>query len=372
MSKKALIVGGGIGGLCAAIAMRRKGIEVDIVEINPKWSVYGVGIIQQANVVRAMAQLGVSAEFLASGFGFNNVELYGPQGQILARIPGNRLAGEDYPAMLGIGRPALHEVLGSSAKRLGATIRLGVTIDRVEQDAEGVTVTCTDGVAGRYDLLVGADGLYSKVRERFIDASIKPRFVGQGVWRYNFKRPQEIDCLRVMSGPNANAGVCPLSNELMYLYVTSAEPGNPRLPDDQLHVLMRERLKNCGGFIAGLRDQITDPAGVVYRPLEVALVPSPWYRGRIVLLGDAAHATTPHLGQGAGMAVEDGIVLADEFAKDIPLTTALDNYMQRRWPRCQFIWEASVRICETEVKGLDNADRAEVVKKMNQITAQPI
>ncbi|MGC3982616.1 MAG: FAD-dependent oxidoreductase [Steroidobacteraceae bacterium] len=372
MSKKALIVGGGIGGLSAAIALRRKGIDVDIVEINPKWSVYGVGIIQQANVVRAMAQLAVVNEFLGSGFGFDKVAMYNHHGDLLAKIPADRLAGENYPPMLGIGRPALHEVLGSAAKRLGANIRLGVTIDRVEASVDYVQVTCTDGLSDRYDLLIGADGLYSQVRARFINAAIRPRFVGQSVWRYNFKRPAEIDCLSVMVGPNANAGVCPLSNELMYLYATSAEPGNPRMPDDQLHMLMRQRLANCGGFVAELREQITDPSGVVYRPLEVVLAPPPWYRDRIVLLGDAAHATTPHLGQGAGMAVEDAIVLAEEFAKDIPIDIALGNYQQRRWERCRFIWESSVRICESEVQGRHDIDRPALVRKMFEVTAQPI
>lgn len=372
MITNALIVGGGIAGLSAAIALRRRNVEVDVIEINPEWSVYGVGILQQANVVRAMAQLGIVNEYLNNSFGFDYVRISDPQGIELAKIPAERLAGENYPAMLGIGRPALHRVLGTACKRLGARVRLGITVDSLHSDANGVTVKCSDGAEAIYDLVIGADGLYSTIRSLVFGTDLKPRFVGQGVWRYNFPRPPEVDCLTTMIGPNANAGLCPVSDKLMYLYVTSAEPGNARLPKSSLHLLMRERLAHCGGFIGKLREQITDPTEVVYRPLEVIVVAAPWYRNRVVLIGDAAHAMTPHLGQGAGMAIEDAIVLAEEATKALSLAQALDNFMQRRWERCKFIWQNSVNLCEEEVAGQSNIDRPALVRNVFEVTAQPI
>src|SRR5690606_14982500 len=97
---------------------------------------------------------------------------------------------------------------------------------------------------------------------------------------------------------------------LMYMYLTTPEPGNPRYPQAGLAAAMRAKVP---APLAALAELITDDAGVVYRPLEALLVEGPWHAGRIVLLGDAVHATTPHLGQGAGMAVEDAIVRADEL-----------------------------------------------------------
>nr|BFE98198.1 hypothetical protein GCM10020185_87340 [Pseudomonas brassicacearum subsp. brassicacearum] len=157
-----LIVGGGIGGLCAAIALRRKGIVVDLVELKTQWTVYGVGIIQQSNVVREMAKLGVLEGYLGAAYAFEDLTINTTAGEQLARIPGQRLAGPEYPANVGISRLALHQVLSETTIALGASIRLGLSVETLEQVGEGVDVLFTDGSRGRYDLVVGADGLYSK------------------------------------------------------------------------------------------------------------------------------------------------------------------------------------------------------------------
>src|SRR3990167_2897963 len=112
---KVLVVGGGIGGLCTAIALRRKGIEVDLIELKAEWTVYGVGIIQQSNVVREMAQLGVLDGYLDAAFAFEDVTINTTDGQQLVRIPGQRLAGPEYPANVGISRLALHQEIGRAS-----------------------------------------------------------------------------------------------------------------------------------------------------------------------------------------------------------------------------------------------------------------
>ncbi|WNG13466.1 FAD-dependent oxidoreductase [Cystobacter fuscus] len=369
---KVLIVGGGIGGLSLASGLRNRGIEVELVEVKKEWTVYGVGIIQQCNVIRAMAQLGLVDRFLDAGFAYENVGLYSAEGELQRMLPGVRAAGPEYPANLGISRLALHQVLSSTAAERGTSIRLGVTVEHLTQDPGGVDVTFTDGTRGRYDLVVGADGLFSKVRTLVLGKELKPRFTGQAVFRHNFPRPPEIDHLAAFYGKKNNAGLCPLSKDLMYLFVTSAEPGNPWMPEDRLADLMRDRLKEFGGIIGRLRDQITDPKQVVYKPMEVIFVSEPWYRGRVVLMGDAAHATTPHLGQGAGMAVEDAVVLSELLAEDAPVEALLPRFMQRRYERCKFIVENSIQVGDWEMQGASHADRTGVVKKMMEVTAQPI
>ncbi|MEK8080121.1 FAD-dependent oxidoreductase [Pseudomonas sp. XK-1] len=369
---KVLVVGGGIGGLCAAIALRRKGIEVDLIELKAEWTVYGVGIIQQSNVVREMAKLGVLDGYLDAAFAFEDVSINTTDGQPLVRIPGQRLAGPEYPANVGISRLALHQVLSETAIELGASVRLGLSVETLVEEGEAVDVLFTDGSRGRYDLVIGADGLFSKVRSLLFGDKYQPRFTGQSVWRYNFPRPAEIDHLANFQGPAGNAGLVPLADNLMYMFVTSHEPGNPRMDSDSLAAEMRKRLSGFGGLIGELREQISDSSQVVYKPLEVVFVSEPWYRGRVLLIGDAAHAATPHLGQGAGMAIEDAVVLGEELTAGGSIEQQLERFMARRYERCKYIAESSILAGDKEIAHDHSFDRIGLVKQMLQVTAEPI
>lgn len=369
---KVLIVGGGIGGLCSAIALRRQSIEVDLVELKTEWTVYGVGIIQQSNVVREMAKLGILDAYLDAAYAFEDVGIYTVNGTPLVRIPGQRLAGPDYPANVGISRRALHDVLTDKAINLGTQVSLGVSVERFEQDAEGVDVLFTNGERSRYELVVGADGLYSKVRTLLFGDKYKPTFTGQSVWRYNFKRRPEIDHLANYQGPSGNAGLVPLADDLMYLFTTSHEPGNPWMPEDTLAAELRHRLEGFGGLIAELREQITENEQVVYKPLEAVFVNEAWHQGRVLLIGDAAHATTPHLGQGAGMAIEDAVVLGEELVREGTVLEKLARFEKRRFERCKYISEKSLYACEKEMQHDKDFDRIGLVREMLELTATPI
>ena len=370
--KKVLIVGGGIGGLCAAIALRRQAIEVDLVELKTQWTVYGVGIIQQSNVVREMAKLGVLDGYLDAAYAFEDVTINTTAGEQLARIPGQRLAGPEYPANVGISRLALHQVLSETTIALGASIRLGLSVQSLEQVDEGVDVLLTDGSRDCYDLVVGADGLYSRIRGLLFGEQYRPRFTGQSVWRYNFPRAAGIDHLATFQGPAGNAGLVPLGRDQMYLFVTSHEPANPRMDAATLATQMRQRLNGFTGLIGELREQILDSDQVVYKPLEVVFVSEPWYRGRVVLIGDAVHATTPHLGQGAGMAIEDAVVLGEELVADGSVEQQLERFMARRYERCKFISESSVLVGDKEMTHDSGFDRIGLVRRMLEVTAEPI
>lgn len=367
-----LIVGGGIGGLCAAIALRRKGINVDLIELKSEWTVYGVGIIQQSNVVREMAKLGVLDGYLDAAYAFEDVAIYGPAGQQLARIPGQRLAGPEYPANVGISRLALHKVLSETALELGAHVRLGLSVETLDDQGEHVDVLFTDASRGRYDLVVGADGLFSKVRDLIFGDTYTPRFTGQSVWRYNFARDPQIDHLANYHSADGNAGLVPLAGDLMYLFLTSHEPSNPWMDPATMAEQMRLRLQGFSGLIGELREQITDSSQVVYKPMEVVFVDEPWYRGRVLLIGDAAHATTPHLGQGAGMAIEDAIVLSEELTGGAGVEQQLQRFMERRFERCKYISESSVLAGDKEMQRDRDFDRIGLVKQMLARTAEPI
>ena len=366
-----LVIGGGIGGLTAAIALRRDGHAVAVIERDPDWSVYGVGIIQQANVVRAMAQLDLIDDYLSAGYGFDHVSVRIPTGQEVARIPTPRLV-PDLPSNVGIGRRALHTVLGDRAIGAGATVRLGVTATGFDDDGTGVTVTFSDGSSERYDIVVGADGLYSQTRRTIFPDTPNPEFTGQSVWRYNFPRSPDVTGLCAYEGPTG-VGLVPLSDDVMYMYVTTAEPGNPRIAHDALAATMRDRLAGVPSpEIQALAAQVTDDDAVVYKPLEWLFVDGPWHAGRIVLLGDAVHATTPHLGQGAGMAIEDAIVLADELAKADTPDAAFVAFHARRVDRCRYIVEQSHAICMGQLGKGPLVENAAATRAMFIRVSEPI
>jgi 2-polyprenyl-6-methoxyphenol hydroxylase-like FAD-dependent oxidoreductase len=365
-----LIIGGGIGGLTSAIALCKQGHSVTVIERDPTWSVYGVGIIQQSNVLRAAQELGILEGYLAAGVGFDAVEIFAPGGQRIARIPGHPVA-EGLPANIGIGRPALHKLLGDAARAAGAVIRLGVTASSIEDSGEAVNVVFSEGDEAGYDIVVGADGVYSQTRDAILPGAEKPAFTGQAVWRYNFPRPADLDALHVYNGP-IGVGLVPISRDLMYMYVTTPEPDNPFYETAGIAARMRAKLAGTAPAIQALARQIIEDEAVVYRPLEGMMVHGPWHKGRVVLLGDAVHATTPHLGQGAGMAIEDSIVLADEIGRATSPEQAFAAYRARRFERCRFIVETSLEICHGQIGKGPPVDNAKATQDMFALVSQPI
>ncbi|HTW12370.1 MAG TPA: FAD-dependent oxidoreductase [Solirubrobacteraceae bacterium] len=371
---KVLIVGGGIGGLSSAIALTARGINVEIVEQNPKWDVYGVGIIQPGNAMRALHQLGLLEEALAAGFAMDGDRFHLADGTLLADNEFPRVAGPESPGLNGITRPKLHEILTAAVRRSGALVKLGETVAELEQDDRGVDVRLTDGAEGRYDLVIGADGIYSLIRKLVFPEEPAPRYTGQAVWRYNLPRPAEVTKLWMFAGRESKAGLVPLAPDLMYLLLIETPGGEkPQWEDPaQLAQTMRARLASFGGLIAELRDQITDSSQVVYRPIETVAIKRPWQRGRVALIGDAAHATSPHVGQGAAMALEDSVVLAEELTRTDDLGAAFDAFGRRRYERVQTIVDISAQIGQWEIDHTPDADFVGLTMKSVVTTAQPI
>jgi 2-polyprenyl-6-methoxyphenol hydroxylase-like FAD-dependent oxidoreductase len=346
--RRILIVGGGIGGLSLAIGLGRVGIRADLVEIKPAWAVCGVGIIQPGNAIRAYKALGVADRCLERGFVYKRQLQFDADGKLIGERVMPAIEGLGIVGHCGIPRPVLQDILVTEATAQGAHIRLGVSVKSLHDGADSVEVAFSDGTRASYDLVVGADGTYSSIRAMAFGDVYKPRFSGQGCWRFTTQRPPEMDFGATFYGPN-KAGLIPLTRTSMYMFLTTSEPGNPWMPDDRLHELMQARLHGHRGFVAELRERIRRPQDVVYKPLETVLVPAPWYRGRVVLIGDAAHTTTPHHAQGAAMAVEDAVVLSELVAEDGALPDLLEQFMERRWARCKLVVEASVQVGDWEL-----------------------
>jgi len=347
---KLLVIGGGIGGLSTTLALRRRGFEVDVVERDPEWGVYGVGIIQPGNALRALDSLGLAEACVQAGHRIVGDRTWLADGE-------TEIAAHQWPALVehlppgnGLTRPKLHEILTSRTLDSGADVRTGVTFAEITPSDDHVDVTFTDGERRSYDLVVGADGLYSKVRERVFGSELKPRFTGQVCWRYNLPRIEGLEEIWMFFGPDGSAGFVPLRQDLMYMLTIETPMADQKgaIEREGAAAVYRRRLAPFAGPVAEVREQIVDDDAVVLRPIENIIVPAPWHRGRIVLVGDAAHGPTPHCGQGAAQAIEDGIVLAEELAKDVPVTDALEAFSARRYERCRAIVEGSEMVGKWE------------------------
>lgn len=345
--KKVLVVGGGIGGQSVAIALAQAGIETEIIEIKEAFNVYGVGIIQQANALRALDQIGIADETMRRGFPYGQVKMFTAGGHSIG-LAGAPSMGK-YPSHNGISRRILHEVMFEEAQKLGIPYRMGITVVSIKNNEDSVTVNFTDGSQGTYDLLIASDGVKSKIRD-LVFGKIHPRYVGLSVWRYPFKRHEDLDTGYIYYGRKSKIGFVPMSSESMYMFLVSAEGPNPRLDKADYVPMLKDYLAEFPVKIAqDAREQITETALVNYRPLDALRLPNPWYKNRVVVIGDAAHATIPQLGSGAALAIEDAVVLAEELQKTIDVSAALAAFMERRYDRCMMVVNASETLGEWEL-----------------------
>jgi 2-polyprenyl-6-methoxyphenol hydroxylase-like FAD-dependent oxidoreductase len=343
--KRVMIVGGGIGGLALAVALGRQGVRADVIELKPEHAVHGVGIIQPGNALRALGTLGLMDACLAEGFQTDQYVMYDADGDFIARMQLMRIAGPATPAVNGMPRTALHRILTNAAEAAGARIRLGLTVSAITSHEDRADVILSDGSEETYDLVVGADGIRSHVRQMVFGREYDPHFTGHGVWRFTVQRTPDVTHQMMLYGIGVKAGVMPVSNDQMYLLLVTNQPGNPWMPQENLARLMRERLQSfTAPVVTGIRDQIDDPSKVIYGPIEEVILPSPWHRGRVLLIGDAAHASGPHVSQGATMAIEDAVVLAELIGKNIPGERVLTQFMERRYARCKFVQDVSRQV----------------------------
>lgn len=340
--KRVLIVGCGIGGVMAAYTLSRIGIKVHCVDVAPKSSAAGTGICLLHNTLRAMRQVDLEAPCMEYGQHFDHFRQFD--------AAGNQLGQNPTAVGVGIKRPDLAHILESAAVSAGAEIEFGNSVLDLEDLGDRVKVTFTNGNVGEYDIVVGADGVYSKIRHKVFGPEYDAEFVGQSCWRFSAPRLPEHDGFWLFRKDGAGVGAIPTSKDGCYLFVLENSDQPLHFAGDKLDVLLKERL---AGFTAPLivqaTEQLTDPKQVIFRPFDARLMPGPWWhRGRVVLVGDAAHAPTPQLTSGGGMAVEDAVVLAECLAAPGTAMDALEAYSRRRIPRVKRIWEASFQISRWE------------------------
>jgi 2-polyprenyl-6-methoxyphenol hydroxylase-like FAD-dependent oxidoreductase len=339
--RRILVVGGGVGGLTAAATFARRGVEVVLIERRPAFDIPGVGLGQPANALRVYDTLGVLDQILATGFSYDRMYLFDPDRRLI--VEHKFLFGDErVPAFCALSRLQLHEILLGAAERAGVQVRLGVTVSDIHQDRDRVEVRFSTGQHDTFDLLAGFDGIRSSTRLHLVGTAFAPRPSGYGAWRVQAPRPDYVRGMEFLQGIGSKTGAMPLSNNLMYLFHIRPEAAGADFTGQDRARLFKERLAQYGGYVAEIAASLNSESDIVYSPIEPLMLPWPWFRGRVVIGGDAAHTVAPHLTQGAAMAAEDAFVLAREAPDDdVPIEARLMRYSMKRYLRCAFVYTFS-------------------------------
>lgn len=345
--KHALIVGGGIAGCASAIALAQAGAKVTMLEKQQEWRFQSSGIFIYHNGLAALDSLGVLPEIMTSGFAITDGR------NIYLDQHGELIVDTFYPSrhpgvapIVGIRRAELHRILANRLNALSVDIRLGTTAVHIDQDgADHVSVAFSDGSSGQYDLVVGADGLRSEIR-RMVAGPLEPVYTGLGVWRSVHRRPKDLTAKIMMMGTGKRLGIMPISDEQLYLFGTVAEPAGQWYGREEWPRLMQARFAEFGGPARQFLDTLCTESEILYTAVEEVAAPLPWHRGRIIMIGDAAHASTPFMGQGGAMALEDAVLLAQMLLQDDGVETTLRDFGEVRYPMCKFVQDTSRKVGE--------------------------
>lgn len=328
--ERVLVVGGGIAGLAMAACFLRQGRAVEIVEQAESWRPLGAGIVLQWNAMAVLRLLGVEKGIQARSAHLEDGCLADQEGRTLSKLA-LRAATQKYGPSYGIHRALLHETLWEACD--GATLHMGETIEAIEQQGETVHATFTSGRKGQYDLVIGADGLYSKVRSLlWPEQPQDPRYAGYVCWRFVTDNTVQRREMTEMVGRGRRFGLVPIGNNKLYCFTTLSAPADYGKNIEDPLALLRDLYKGFGGDVPAVLASLKKETPVLWHPLSDLDRPF-WHRGRVVLIGDACHAMTPNMGQGAAQALEDVGVLGSLFHQEGSLEEILKNYRSLREKR---------------------------------------
>lgn len=331
--ERILIVGGGIAGLTLAAALQQRGFEAELIERNTNWGTVGAGIAVQPNGMRVLHKLGIGPAVEHAGTIVRRWLFRDHQGQVLCDNDLEALWREVGP-FIGIERAKLQDALLSGAA--GVSCRLGTCVTSLSQDDHRVFVEFSDGTAGEYDLVVGADGISSSVRQLTLDPAPLV-YSGRMAWRS--LAPIRLQELQFWLGDGCFFGLCPVGDGRTYGFGSVTEQ---RFHDEAQGRLqrLRDRFAGFGGLVRDYLACLEGDEQIHCGPVEW-LELNRWHAGRIVLVGDAAHASSPMMGQGGCMAMEDALVLADILNSTPHVESALDMYVSRRKSRVSWVQQES-------------------------------
>lgn len=340
--KKILIIGGGIGGLCAAIALQRKGFDAQVYEKAPTIKALGAGLSLSVNAVLALRQIGLDQELIAAGQELRYMRIPDSRGKLISQTDMAPVAQSFGAANFSIHRAVLHDILINHLQE--GSLHLGKAFTHVTQDKSKVTVDLEDGTQVVGDTLLAFDGIHSAVRKQLLP-QVRPRYAGYTCWRAvidGMPQAMQEDQATETWGKAGRFGIVPLKGGKIYWFATvNAPQQNARMQSFGIKEL-KAHFKEYHLPIPEILSRTQD-AQLIWNDI-IDLKPIDQYVfGRVALAGDAAHATTPNMGQGACMAIEDAAVLANLLATQA-VEKALQQYEVQRMKRTQQIVRTSYQL----------------------------
>ena len=326
---RVLVVGAGIAGRAAARTLDEWGASVEVIDRQPTAPLEGAGIFLPGSSVRALDTLGLGEQVAARAVGILRQRTLDHRGRTLFEVEADALWHGVAPS-LALPRTDLHQVLLTGVGDV--PVRWGESPEAVACDDTGVTVT-VGGTSTRYDMVLGADGVHSTVRQLVFGPGAV-RTVGQYAWRFVVDGVVEPGCWTVRLGRGSAFLTIPIGERQVYCYVDGPLEGPRSLPD---------LVDGFADPVPALLGALDDQAGVYSGQIEEVVLDSCWVRGSVLLVGDAAHATSPNMAQGAGMALEDAIVLAATLRSAGSLAEALADFERCRRPRTDWVREQTHR-----------------------------
>lgn len=332
-SKRFAIVGGGIGGLSLAIAMQRKGFHVTVYEHAPSIKPLGAGLVLAANAVKAFMEIGISDDVLQAGSVLKKLRIKDQDGNILTETDSEKIS-EKYNVVnnFTIHRADLHEVL--LAQLAKGTLQLGKGCVDFIQTSSSVKIIFQDGSSAETDYVIACDGVHSVFRKKLVPES-HPRYAGYTCWRAVMDNvPSSVDLTETSEtwGPGCRFGIVPVSKNRLYWFACiNAKENDPA----KRAYGITELLTHFGKFHSPIPEILrhTENDQLIWNDIIDVKPLKQFAFGRIVLLGDAAHATTPNMGQGACMAIEDAAILANTLANSPSVEEAFLTFERKRIKR---------------------------------------
>lgn len=340
---KAIIIGAGIGGLSTAIALRNAGLEVVIYEQASAIKEVGAGLSLWPNAVKALEKLGLGTALRQISIPQIDGGIHDWRGKIITAASADFVEREFGSGVIIAHRAELLAMFIEAAQ--GIPMHIASRLKSYEQSGQQVTAIFENGQRDTADLLIGADGIKSVVRAQMLGGKQAPRYAGYSAWRAiaNFNYPTDAAYWGESWGQGARFGLAPVSNGRVYWFAVMNTPENMPAPAGGHKAYL---LKHFGSWHHPIPDLLsaTDESVILFNGIYDLEPLTNWINGRVALLGDAAHAMTPNLGQGACQALEDAVVLGDAV-KNIPdISTALAHYQAKRLARANSIVAQSRRI----------------------------
>ena len=352
-----LVVGAGVAGLAAARMLARAGFSVEIVERQPAWNEPGTGISLPGNASRALRALGLEPAVMQRAVGIPRQRISDHRGRLLVDINVAKLWDGVGPC-LALLRADLHAVLLDGVRDV--PIRMGSEVRGLRQQGGIISVEFGDGTSGKYDLVIGADGIRSAVRRLAFGDGATARPVGQVAWRFLAACPPEITSWSVMLGRRTAFLMIPIGDGQVYCYCDVVSRSST-----ERHVDLGEVFSDFAEPVSELLNSVAE-RNVVHSAMIEEVLLDTWVRGRVLLVGDAAHATSPNMAEGAAMALEHALVLAECMRRVDTIPAALRAFEARRRPRTDWVRTQTHRRDRTRY--LPTAVRNAVLRAFGQRT----